>query len=323
MSEFLSGLSVGLGDNTVWENTGFDNPLVKLAYGSEGHQLLTKEVAAGMGAGDASGRILGEYASTIADAHGSSGTGVMADKARQMRASGGRMNRIGAKALEIGAKAGSALDKPVRHPYSPLAQKRHAFPGTLDQAREVIRTGRADAGNMLAQASLAQGGERGRLFTQALGHAGESGHVAQDVKPHTVEAGRFFNEAAEGLHGKKSQYAAGAAKRMPKSLMPMAVSGVGHMASGLEGQSAALDDTALISQREMRGAAKHGKKVRMSAIEALRYEHNIPTQQAVNMIDELLKSSPSALQEIGGKASHRMKSYGDLAKGLGRILFRK
>lgn len=299
----------------LYQDLGSIHNMTKLAYGAEGHSKLTGATGQGLRAGPSAQRILTEYAADVADAQG--GSGRLADAARGMRERGGLMNRIGARLAETGSSIGTALDKPIMSPYSPAAQSRHAFPGTLEQAAERIRTGRASAGSLLAEAAMAEGPARNRGLVQALAQAGESAHIAQDIKPHTVVAGDFARQAGEGAYGKRMQLSSKAVEKLPQSLRPMAVSGVGHAASGLEGGAAALDDAALITGREMRGAEKHGKKIRLAAIENLRYGHNIPTQEAVGMVDQLLGLNPGMVDEIVGKGAHRAGSYKEGAKSIG------
>ena len=290
----------------------------KFAWGAEGHNILTTQTARGMGmpVGGATERIVKEYAADISDAH--KGTGRLANIATEMKAKGGVKGKVLGGMARAGSLLGTAADVPVRHPFSPLAQARHAFPGTLDQARDIIRTGRDAAGTGLADAAMARGGQQQRLLTQALAHAGESSHVAQDVKPHTVVAGRYADQALKGQHGAGNRIGAQVAKKMP-GVKPMAMSGVGHRASGLSGvaSGAELDDPKNITPRDRRNAAKHGKKIRIKAVEALRNKHGVPTQQAVKMVDDLLATNPSALQEVAGKAKHRAGSY---LKPVGKLL---
>lgn len=290
----------------------------KFAWSGEGHTLLTGNVSKAMNAGPEAGRVLGEYASTIADATGSGKTGRMAMKANELSAAGGMANKVKAKALNFGAGLGAALDAPIMHPFSAIATSRHALPGTLEASAEKIKSGRASAGEMLARAAVEpSAAKQERLFVRGLGLAGESAHIAQDVKPHTVDAGRFADEAAQGLHSKKLKAASWLSDKVaPKRLDSLAKGAIGHAASGLEGMDAGLDQVKNISQRDMRNASKHGRKVRIAAIENLRYQHNIPTQQAVNMIDDLMKTSPGALNEIAGKAGHRGSSYKEVGKKL-------
>lgn len=297
----------------------------KVAYGPEGHTKLTNEVSKSLRAGPAAQRILTEYAAHTADGHVTR-SGAMAEKAKQLASQGGRMNAAKAKALSAASGVGSLVDIPTRHPFSPLSQSRHAFPGTLDKARELIRGGRASAGDLLARAALepADSSARSRLFTRALGHAGESAHIAQDVKPHFITASNLKNEAAAGQHGRRAKALAWLADRSPKSVRPMFQSGVGHQASGLNQGAAALDDVGNITQRELRGAGKHGDKIRLAAIESLRYNHGIPTQQAVQMVDDLMHHAPATTQEVAGKALHRAEDVKDLLKAsLRRVLFRR
>lgn len=297
--------------------------LMKVAWGEDGHKKLTNQTAKGLGMkpNSSGSRIMKEYSSSIAD--GQAGGGRLRSAAKNLQQKGGFMNNMGARVANAGAAMGTMADIPIRHPASPLAQSRHAFPGTLDKARNIIRTGRESAGQGIADAAMSKGMKRNQLFTQAMGRAGESAHVAQDVKPHMVTAGRFADEAEKGMHGTKLQRGAAVAKKLPKPLQPMARSGIGHAASGLDGpMTAKLDAVESITPRDMRNAQLHGKKIRIKAVEALRYQHGVPTQKAVQMVDELLATNPSLVEEVAGKAIHRGKSYAKPFRSLGGKLLK-
>ena len=329
----------------------FADELLKIAYGELGHTNLTQQTAQGMGL--ANPRVLTEYGATIADA--GKGTGVMATRAAELEQMGGLTNKLKAKALRAGSYLGSAADTLVRHPHIPLNQARHGFGDvnaleraeeferqggtlnkarakleraktTLPEARQIIRSGREGAAANLAAGALETSpAARQRKFIEAMGHAGESAHVAQDIPAHMVRGSAAHQQALAN----KSLAARGlntAAKVLP-GVSPLLQAASAHKAEGTfidpTGElSSHLDDVEHVTKRESRGAYKHGRKIRIQAIQRLR-EQGIPTQQAVQHIDDMLRTNPSALNEIAGKGVYRAKTMiPSITSGVKRLLLR-
>lgn len=303
----------------------FSNELVKIALESGGHTISTVPALKSMKAGPAASRIITDAAAHTADAEIPAST---KSRIQKLRSEGGLLNRAKAKALSVSSRVGQAADYATSSPFNPAAQTQHAFPSgynttaandpNLLKARQGIVTGRQVAGDRLARAALEQDpARRARMATEAFQGVGRDVfHRSQDVKPHFVGVNNAGQRALAGDYGRARQFAAHVPEYVPKSLRPMVSSGIAHKLTDIDAQEN-------ISRRDLRASAKQGHKVRIKAIEALRYEHNIPTQEATRMVDELMQINPTAVQEAAGKATGRAKDVKSVAGRLVRKVLRR
>jgi len=291
--------------------------MTKTAYGKEGHTGLMQSVSDGLGVSNRGRNILTEYGADIAD--GRKGSGVLYEKSQSLAAKPGKMNRLGSNILGgVSSLGTNVLDGVSRNPLSPIAQKRHAFPGTKEGIRDVMKAGRTNAADLLARAAIEKAPKaQQRLYTQALGHIGETSHTLQDIIPHQERALLAHQQALAGAIDGKANTVARMAEKAPASLKPMAISGSGHIAMPT------IDSGHLINNKEFRTSKSFGKGIKNKALQVLKNTHGIGEREAATLLEGLMSSSPSAAQEMAGKGLHRAKGLGDIAKGIFKAIVRR
>lgn len=291
--------------------------MAKLAYGEDGHGMLTSSVARGANLGPYAEKLTTNYAAHVAD--GSAGThrsvGRLAD---ELKGQGGWRGTAGKVLGAVDNRLGHLGTAATNHPYMPVAAVGHSF--DLDQSRQHIRDARASAARHIADAALAPNeAAKGRSFTRGMAHLGEGAHAAQDIVPHNIrvqehlERGRATPVGQDGMTWKRKAglKAADNLHRVPGlgGFQPMARSGIAHELSGLSslpggGVSAELDHASKITGREHRHAAKHGRKVFVNAVQDLR-NRGVPTADAVRKVQEVMGYTPTASSEAAGAVAHR------------------